>query len=90
MTFTTLYCLLGLAIISMGISLSSEEVKNKAVEMSYALGFKQDEEAYRRRWTLTRHTDIRETPKDKTGNRQDFLDFGRKGRGSVTLNDIYE
>ena len=90
MTFTTLYCLLGLAIISMGISLSSEEVKNKAEQISYAVGFKEDEAAYKRRWTLTRHTGVRETPRDKTGNRQDFMDFGKRGRGTVHLENIYQ
>ena len=105
MTFTTFYCLAGLAIISMGISLSSEQVrsinyslpfishnssqiKNDAVWLSYALGFKEDEEAVRRRLTRTRCTGVRETPKNKTGNKHDFFSIKRRGRGEVEVNDI--
>ena len=106
MAFTTFYCLLGLAIISMGISLSAEEVtavfgvdlkklmneqfqvKHKADMFAHAVGFKEDEEAVRRRMTLTRCTDVRETPKDKTGNKHDFFSMAKPGRGNVNIYDI--
>ena len=107
-TFTTLYCLAGLAIISMGISLSSEQVKHarqisvltspvlssprqikKDVEwLAYALGFKEDEETIRRRLTRTKCTGVRQTPRDKTGNKHEFFSFKRKGRGELTVSDF--
>ena len=88
MTFTTLYCLAGLAIISMGISLSSEQIKNDAVWLAYTLGFKEDEQAVRRRQTRTRCTGVRETPRDKTGNKQDFFSIKRRGRGPLAVHDV--
>lgn len=88
MTFTSVYLLLGLALISMGISLSSEQVKNKAVWFAYAVGFKEDEEAVMRRNRLTRCTDVKETPKDKTGNKQDFFGVTKRGRGDLGVYDV--
>ena len=104
MTFTSVYLQLGLALIFLGISLSSEQVqpwlgyidyniltiqvKNKAVWFAYAVGFKEDEEAVMRRNRLTRCTDVKETPKDKTGNKQDFFGVTRRGRGELGVYDV--
>ena len=88
MTFTTLYCLAGLAIISMGISLSSEQIKNDAVWLAYTIGLKEDEEAVRRRLTRTKCTGVRETPSNKTGNKHDFFSVKRRGRGELRVQDV--
>ena len=40
LTFTTIYCLLGLALISMGISLMSEQVLAKADWLASEIGMK--------------------------------------------------
>ena len=56
-------------------------MKNKAFWFAYAVGLKEDEEAVMRRNRLTRCTDVKETPKDKTGNRLDFFGFTRWARG---------
>ena len=63
-------------------------MKNKAVWFAYAVGLKDDEEAVMRRNRLTRCTDVKETPKDKTGNRQDFFGFTRRGRGDLRVYDM--
>ena len=88
MTFTTLYCLAGLAIISMGISLSSEQIKKDAVWLAYTIGMKEDEEVVRRRQTRTRCTGVRETPSNKTGNKYDFFSVKRRGRGELTVHEF--
>ena len=56
--------------------------------MAYALGFKEDEETTRRRLTRTKCTGVRETPRDKTGDKHDFFSFKRKGRGELTVSDV--
>ena len=63
-------------------------MKNKAVWFAYAVGLKEDEEAVMRRNRLTRCTDVKETPKDKTGNRLDFFGFTRRGRGDLWVYDM--
>jgi len=88
MTFTTFYCLLGLALISMGISLSSEQVKVLAVKFAYVAGCKEDEEAKKRRLTLTRTTGVRETPKDRTGNKTDFFGFHKNSDANIKIFDL--
>ena len=64
------------------------QVKNKAVWFAYAVGFKEDEEAVMRRNRLTRCTDVKETPKDKTGNKQDFFGVTKRGRGDLGVYDV--
>ena len=56
-------------------------MKCKAEWFAYAAGLKEDEEEVMRRYRLTRCTDVKETPKDKTGNKQDF--FGKSGLGDL-------
>ena len=63
-------------------------MKNKAVWLAYAVGFKEDEEAKMRRYRLTRCTGVKETPKDKTGNKQDFFGVSKKGRGELGIFDV--
>ena len=70
------------------LHLSYNQVKHKAERLSYALGFKEDEEKVRRRLTITRTTGVRETPKDKTGNKHDFFSVFKRGRGNVNVYDI--
>jgi len=68
--FTTFYCLLGLALIAMGISLVSEQVKMKFASD----GTKGDMDRY----ILKKHFGVRETPSDKTGLHTHF--GGRRKR----------
>ena len=70
------------------LHLSYNQVKHKAERLSYALGFKEDEEKVRRRLTITRTTGVRETPKDKTGNKHDFFSVFKRGRGNINVYDI--
>ena len=51
------------------------QVKLKAAWVARATGMTEDEEELRRRYRLTRHTGVRETPKDKTGNKQARREF---------------
>ena len=61
----------------------------KAVWFAYATGLKEDEETIIRRNRLTRCTEVRETPPDKTGNKQDFFSFGgKRGRGKLGVYDV--
>ena len=49
--------------------LLSPQVSIKIDQVSYSLGWKEDEEAVLRKLRRTRCTGVRETPADKTGNR---------------------
>ena len=60
----------------------------KAVWFAYATGMKEDEEKVLRRTRLTRCTGVKETPKDKTGNKQDFFGVTRRGRGDLGVYDV--
>lgn len=88
MLVTSLYCLLGLSIISMGISLASEQVKIKLDRLAYSTGFKEDEDVVIRRLRRTRCTGVRETPADRTGNKKDFFAPFKRGRGEVSLYEV--
>ena len=66
----------------------SSQVKNKAVWFAYAVGLAEDEEAVMGRNRLTRCTDVKETPKDKTGNKEDFFGVTRRGRGDLGVYDV--
>jgi len=68
MGFTTLYCLLGLAIIAMGINLASEQVVAKCTWFAYEVGLKETEEQIRRR-SNKKSEGVRETPKSRMGKR---------------------
>ena len=56
--------------------------------VAYATGLKEDEEAVMRRYRLTRCTDVKETPQDKTGNKQDFFSINKRGRGELGVYDV--
>ena len=60
----------------------------KANAIWFAKQFQEDEEVLRRRLTLTRHTGVRQTPKDKTGNKQDFYSSRKYGRDNVNVIDF--
>ena len=64
------------------------QIKRDADWMAYALGFKEDEETIRRRLTRTKWTGVKQTPRDKTGNKHDFFSFKRRGGGELTVSDV--
>eukprot|EP00095_Tigriopus_kingsejongensis_P009549 maker-scaffold114_size351134-snap-gene-2.15 protein:Tk09549 transcript:maker-scaffold114_size351134-snap-gene-2.15-mRNA-1 annotation:"potassium channel subfamily k member 3-like" len=71
MIFTTLYCLLGLALIAMGISLVQESIATKASSMTQqadGLSGRDDMDKY----ILTIHYNVKETPPTQTGNKLSY------------------
>lgn len=79
MTFTTFYCLLGLAIISMGINLASEQVKNKCVWLALKVGITETEEEKRKRM-IKKSIYAKQTPANKTGRRNPMQKILKKLR----------
>lgn len=71
MIFTTFYCLFGLALIAMGISLMQESLEQKAGWFAESSGMN-GEFADMDRYILTKHYNIKETPADKTGNKLNY------------------
>ena len=83
--FTTLYCLIGLALISMGISLMQEQVAAKAKWVAGELGMTETEEDRIHRYILTKFPDARFTPAGKGGMR---LEFGN-ARKELYVDETY-
>ena len=73
--FTVIYCLIGLALISMGISLMQDQVLSKADWLASEVGMKETEEDRIERYILTKFPDAKFTPVGKGGLK---LDFGPK------------
>lgn len=69
MLFTTFYCLFGLALIAMGISLMQESIEAKAGWFADNAGMN-GELADMDRYILTKHYNVKETAPDKNGNRK--------------------
>ena len=70
--FTTFYCLIGLALISMGISLMQEQVTAKAKWVAGELGMVETEEDRIQRYILTKFPHARFTPAGKGGIQLEF------------------
>lgn len=70
--FTTFYCLIGLALISMGISLMQEQVTAKAKWVAGELGMVETEEDRIQRYIMTKFPDARFTPAGKGGIQLEF------------------
>ncbi|XP_023329035.1 TWiK family of potassium channels protein 7 [Eurytemora carolleeae] len=68
MTFTTLYCLMGLALISMGINLASEQIKIKVMWMAEQTGMAENEQT-RKKYLIKKSKGVKETPVNKMGKR---------------------
>ena len=70
--FTVIYCLIGLALISMGISLMQDQVLSKADWLAAEVGMKETEEDRIERYILTKFPDAKFTPVGKGGLKLDF------------------
>ena len=70
--FTAIYCLIGLALISMGISLMQEQVTAKAKWVAGELGMVETEEDRIQRYIMTKFPDARFTPAGKGGLQLEF------------------
>lgn len=83
--FSAIYCLFGLALISMGISLMQEQVMAKASWLAGEVGMKETEDDRIEKYILTKFPDAKFTPIGKGGLKLDFGPSSVKNEQVITV-----